>query len=548
MAERGGREHREAHEPDREGQPPACGVGIDRDRPKARAEDPRRRGFPRVPQGGGARGQERVQARRQRHELQDGEREEPPDPSRRERRHLEGAAAEALPRHPQHGEESHHADDAGREGMGAAEGPRREGDEQDEDGQRRRCRGSRSLRRARFHGAWRPRPGGVSGPAILRPAPWAARRLLPGLSLSDVRHVRRALAWWPRPARARGRHDRGPGPPGPRRGGPAHRRARGPRPPPPLDHRPERGGPRADDERGRHALAGLQRGDLQLPRAARGARGPASLHEPGRRGGDPPPLRGAPGRRGESAGWDVRLCALGRAPATPAGRPRPCRQEAALLPRRGGPVRLRLGGEGAPRASGSAARAGPDGPAPLPDLRLRPQPRHVLPRHPRPAPRPLPRRDRAGSRGPGALLEAALPRRRGRGRPGGGGALPHPARAGGRPAAGGGRAARGLPLGRPRLVERGGAHGPERRRAGPHVHDRLRGPPRVRRDPPSARGGPPLRDRAHRVRGGAARARPDRSPGVAPRRPVRRLVGHSHLPALGADAQPGHGRAQRRRG
>ena len=46
--------------------------------------------------------------------------------------------------------------------------------------------------------------------------------------------------------------------------------------------------------------------------------------------------------------------------AAPAARARPCGEEAALLPRRSGALRLRVGDEGPPRAPGRAARAGPE--------------------------------------------------------------------------------------------------------------------------------------------------------------------------------------------
>ena len=73
--------------------------------------------------------------------------------------------------------------------------------------------------------------------------------------------------------------------------------------------------------------------------------------------------------------WDARRRRL-------AARARPRGEEAALLPRRAEGLRVRVGDEGAPRAPGGAARAGPRGPAALPDLRLRADARHVLPRDP----------------------------------------------------------------------------------------------------------------------------------------------------------------------
>ena len=61
------------------------------------------------------------------------------------------------------------------------------------------------------------------------------------------------------------------GPPRPRRRGPPRRRPGRARHAAPVDHRPRRRPPAAD-QRGRHAVAGRQRRDLQLPRAARRAR------------------------------------------------------------------------------------------------------------------------------------------------------------------------------------------------------------------------------------------------------------------------------------
>ena len=71
---------------------------------------------------------------------------------------------------------------------------------------------------------------------------------------------------------------------------------------------------------------------------------------------------------------------------------------------------------------------------------------------------------------------------------------------------------------------------------------------RVRRARARAGGGGALRDRAHGVRGRAQGPRPDRPAGVAPRRALRRLVGGADVPAVGADANEGHGGPQRRRG
>ena len=240
--------------------------------------------------------------------------------------------------------------------------------------------------------------------------------------------------------------------------------------------------------------------------------------------------------------WDARKR---RAPA----RARPRGEEAALLPRRAEALRVRVGGEGAPRAPGRAARAGPRGAAALPDLRLRADARHVLPRDPGAA-AGAPHGGHGGrGRGAAAVLAGAVrlgqqptDRRRGRG------ALPRAAPGGRRAAARGRRAARRLPLRRPRLLDGRGAHGRGGGRPREDVHDRLRGPQRVRRAGARARGGGALLDRAHGVRGRAEGARPRGPAGVAPRRALRRLVGGADVPPLGADAVEGDGGPERRRG
>ena len=158
--------------------------------------------------------------------------------------------------------------------------------------------------------------------------------------------------------------------------------ARRARPPAALDHRPLRGRQPADDQRGRLALARLQRRDLQLPRAAAAARGPPPLPEPGRHRGDPAPLRGEGRGGGRRSSTGCSPSRSGTRSAAAAARARPRGQEAALLPRRPARLRLRLRGEGALRAPRGPARARPRGAAALPDLRLRPDPGHVLPRDP----------------------------------------------------------------------------------------------------------------------------------------------------------------------
>ncbi len=230
-------------------------------------------------------------------------------------------------------------------------------------------------------------------------------------------------------------------------------------------------------------------------------------------------------------------------------------------------LRVRVGDEGAPRPPGRAARAGPRGPAALPDLRLRADAGHVLPRHPGAAAGAFDGGHRGRGRGAEEVLASAVRRaardgRRWR-RNGGGidrhvrgwhdrrrsrGALPLAASGGRRAASRGRRPARRLPLRRPRLLDGRGAHGGDGRGPREDVHDRLRRPRGVRRAGPRARGGGALLDRAHGVRGRAEGARPRRSPRLAPRRALRRLVGGADVPALGADADEGDGGPQRRRG
>ena len=124
-----------------------------------------------------------------------------------------------------------------------------------------------------------------------------------------------------------------------------------------LDHRPRARRP-ADLQRGRQRHRRPERRDLQLPRAARraGARAATAsrtasdtevlvhLYE---EHGDA--LRRAPAR-------DVRDRPLGRARAPPAPRPRPLRDQAALLPARRWHALLRLRAEG-DAASSRASRA-----------------------------------------------------------------------------------------------------------------------------------------------------------------------------------------------
>src|SRR5207245_2235 len=68
-------------------------------------------------------------------------------------------------------------------------------------------------------------------------------------------------------------------------------------------------------------------------------------------------------------------------PRGPAARPRPGppRDQAALLHERGAGLRLRLGDQGVGRRGADRTPGRPRGAAPLPELWLRPRPRHHLP-------------------------------------------------------------------------------------------------------------------------------------------------------------------------
>ena len=179
-----------------------------------------------------------------------------------------------------------------------------------------------------------------------------------GRAILDVRNIRQrrrpagartASVGWPRapPPRARvaaawptlaGRH------PGPHA---------------PEDHRPVAGRRPADGQRGRHRLGHLQRRDLQLPRAAPragGARATASARTPTPRSSSTATRSGATSVVERLDG----MFAFGRVghpgPAAAAG-PRPHRQEAAVLRLARRPVPVRLRDQGAVRR-GAAARGG----------------------------------------------------------------------------------------------------------------------------------------------------------------------------------------------
>ena len=165
--------------------------------------------------------------------------------------------------------------------------------------------------------------------------------------------------------------------------------------------------------------------------------------------------------------WDA------AAPA-PACRPRPGRQEAALLLAARRRAELRLGAAGAAPGRGDPARPRPGGARLLPRLRLRPGPAQRLRRGPQAA-----AGDDAGLRGRRgrhrALLAARLRAQARGGRPA------RAARAAAGDAAPGGaappgrrRPARRLPLRRHRLLGGGGGDGPGAERAGEDLLDRLR--------------------------------------------------------------------------
>ena len=120
-----------------------------------------------------------------------------------------------------------------------------------------------------------------------------------------------------------------------------------------LSHHRPRVGPAAGAQRGRHGLGGLQRRDLQLPRAAARARGA----RPHLRDDAPTPRSSSTSTRSAApdcvdklrgmfafAVWDAREAA---APA----RARPPRHQAALLRRGRRAALLRLRAEGAPGAA-----------------------------------------------------------------------------------------------------------------------------------------------------------------------------------------------------
>ena len=170
----------------------------------------------------------------------------------------------------------------------------------------------------------------ITGPCTRDPA---ARSPLPGLTETSQHRVRhltessRSMAARPRRCVARmGRVTvhRGPDDRGSCRRPLRHRHA------PAVDHRRRRRPPAAV-QRGRHAVARVQRRDLQLSRAARGAAAPG--HRFRTRLGlrdDPASVRAARRRFRAAPERHVRVRAVGRAAPAPARRARPARRQAAV--------------------------------------------------------------------------------------------------------------------------------------------------------------------------------------------------------------------------
>ena len=119
--------------------------------------------------------------------------------------------------------------------------------------------------------------------------------------------------------------------------------------------------------------AELERGRPRLPHAALGHRGAR------------PPLRGARPALRRAPARDVRGRGVGRRAAPARARARPLRDQAAVLPRRPGGLRLRLGAEGAAAAAGPRARHRPRRARVLPRLQRDPRAAHDLPRGPQAA-------------------------------------------------------------------------------------------------------------------------------------------------------------------
>ena len=191
------------------------------------------------------------------------------------------------------------------------------------------------------------------------------------------------------------------------------RRAHGARPSAARHHRPERGRRAADAQRLRPLHHHLQRRDLQLPRAARGA-GRARLRLPQRlrHRGAAAALCRLRRRHGEEAARHVRLRPVGRREAHAAAGARCAGHQAALLGRRRLDGALRLAGQGAAGRRPGRPRSRSGRHRGLPPVRQRARALHGLARGPHAAGR----HDAHDRRQRAAIAEALLRRRRRSGR------------------------------------------------------------------------------------------------------------------------------------
>ncbi len=243
----------------------------------------------------------------------------------------------------------------------------------------------------------------------------------------------------------------------------------------------------ADRQRRRLDPARVQRRDLQLPRAAAVARGAGHrLPLQQRFGSDRAPLRRAGRTRVRGARRHVRAGDLGQPLRAADAGARPRRQEAVVCLARRDPGRVCVGDEGVCGAAGSRARDRRDRHSVLLPVRLRAASADVLSRraagragyvrHVRP--------QRAGARR--TVLAADVP---GRAPPAAAAAVcrgrharPRARDRGGRAPVDQRRAARRVPQRRHRLDDRRRADAAPARRAGAHLHDRIRGRRLLRRN------------------------------------------------------------------
>ena len=200
-----------------------------------------------------------------------------------------------------------------------------------------------------------------------------------------------------------------------------------------------------------------------------------SLPDGRRHRGHRPPVRGVRGRVPVAPARHVRLRALGRPRPAPVRRPRPLRQEAALLRPPAGGAGVRVRDQGDHRGPGRVRGPELPGARRVPHLPVRPEPADRLRVHREAPGRPLPdvwrRRRACGSSGTGGRRSPE--RFDGSPEDARGGTAPPPAR-GGADAAGLRRAGGRLPQRRRRLVHGRGADGGGERPAGEDVLDRLR--------------------------------------------------------------------------